>query len=41
MAFLSRPARPHRARFGFLILTALVLSATTAYGLVVGGGWPA
>jgi hypothetical protein len=41
MALLSRPARLHRRRYGFLILTAIVLSATTAYGLVLSGGWPA
>jgi hypothetical protein len=37
---LSRPARPHRLRFGFLILAAIVLAATTAYGLILNSGWP-
>jgi hypothetical protein len=42
MAYLlSRPARPHGPRFGFLILSAVVLVATTAYALVLNGGLPA
>jgi hypothetical protein len=40
MALLSRPARPHRPRFGFLVLAAIVLAITTAYGLALNGGWP-
>ena len=37
----SRPARPQRGRHGFLILAAVVLLATTGYGLILNGGWPA
>lgn len=41
MTILSRPARPHRRRFGFLALAAAVLLATAGYALVLNGGWPA
>lgn|GEM_PF-4522665 len=36
----SRRPRPHRARFGFTILTAVVLLATTGYGLALNGQLP-
>ena len=37
---ISRSGRPYRRRHGFLILAAVVLLATTGYGLVLNGGWP-
>jgi hypothetical protein len=39
--WLSRRARPHRPRFGFLALAAAVLLATAGYAVVLNGGWPA